>query len=514
MKRLVQFSVCAILGFSSIHSAYAQELDANGQELKAMFEEMINNKANTALADVNFEGDISVEQSGDYYAVTLPYATIDYFDGAKFEIGLIAINAAAHDTPGQWKMTFAVPTPMNFIDPKSGESFQINIGGQRSSGIWDKNLGYFSKLDANYQNVTMSDAENSFTFNMPEVRAVYDLDTDENGKWSGPVYFTFNDVNLNMPEEGGEVMRIGGLNLNMEMFKYDPSVLPDYQAKVENLVMADENAEPDSAMVMDIFSSLLTLLGDGFTSEYQLSDITIRDPKNKENYESIKIDKANFGFDMTGFLQNNVAFNLRLGFDGFDMQPLPENFPAIAPKNFNLDLAIENIPFNEISEMSKQTAQMAIDNPQMAQMAGMSVLFKLPALLSQAETSLVINNNYLGNDEYHVDLDGKVVTDLQAVNSATADITGKIRNLDTLLNMMNEYVRNNPDDQQSKQILMGLTMAKGLAEISTDENGNPLHIFKFIMTPKGQMLINGNDMSIMMGGGPNAAPPPAQQIPQ
>lgn len=499
MKRLLQFSTLALLAYSSMTPVSAQELDADGQRLKAMFDKLIQNQENAPAYPIKFDGDVAVEQSGEYYAVTLPYATVDYPDGSKFEIGMIAINASAHEQPDQWKMTFAIPTPIQYTDAKDGEGFIVNIGGQRASGIYNDTLGYFSKLDANYKDISMTNINNEFSFNLPEARIVYDLDSDESGLWSGPIYFSSNNINLNIPNQGGEVFKMGALNLNMEMFKYNPASMDMYKEKLQSLAQSEDGkTQVDPSVMNDLVGAFFELIGDGFTSEYQMSDIVIKGG-DKQKFETLKLDNINFGFDMTGFLKNSVAFDLRMGYDGFDISPLPEDFPDVAPKNFNLDLSLENIPFKEISELGQSTAEIAMGTPQMAQMAGMSVLFKLPALLSEAGTSLVINNNYLGNDTYHVDIDGKVVTDLKAVNSATADITGKIKNLDTLMQSLGTYIQSNPDDKQMTQALMGLQMAKGFGEQQTDENGDPVHVFKFIMNPQGQMLLNGNDMSLLMG---------------
>lgn len=518
MKRFLQFSTIVLLSCTSLSPVKAEELDANGLKLKSMFQEMVDSHKNAPeqLAAISFDGDISVEKAGEYYAVTLPYATLDYHDGAKFEIGLIAINAAPHEDEGQWKMTFALPTPMNFVDEDGQRSFQLNIGGQRASGVWNNNLGYFAKLDANYQDIKINDPENSFTFTLPSARAVYDLEADNAGKWSGPVYFSFNDTNLNIAEQGGEVLRVGGINLNMEMFKYDPTSFKDYQSKIETLILQTENQEqtetpPD---ISGIFDSLMTLMGDGFTSEYQISDVMIKSGSKNENFDTIALDKANFGLDLTGFIEDSVALDFRMGYDGFDIMPIPADMPDLAPKTLNLDISLQNIPFKQISELGKNTAEMAVSNPQMAQMAGMSVLFKLPAILSEAGTSLVLDQNGFGNDDYNVSLDGKIVTDLQAVNSATADFKGIITGMDTVVASLNETMQKDPNGQNAsfiQQILMGLTMAKGFAKVETGADGKPAHVYNFIMNPQGQMLLNGNDMSALMGGGMGTAAPPAQQ---
>lgn len=522
MKRFLQFSAVVLLSCTALTPAMAQELDADGQKLKTMFETIIESQKKNQFSQFStlaFDGDVHVEKSGKYYAVTLPYMTLNYNDGAKFEIGMVAINAAPHDAPDQWKMTFALPTPMTLTDENGEKASQINIGAQRASGVWNDTLGYFSKLDANYESIVMSDPDNSYTFTMPSVQAVYDLESDNNGKWSGPVYFTFNDINLNIPEEGGEILRVGGINLNMEMFKYDPVHMKDYQNKIEQLMLLQEGGEnaqsaADVANVSGLLDSFVGMIGNGFTSQYQIKDVTMRGGKSEQKFDTLKIAEAGFGLDLTGFLDNKVALDMRMGYQGFDMQPPPAGVSEVSPKNLNLDISLQNIPFSEISQMAKESAQAAVENPEMAQMAGMSTLFKLPALLSQAGTTLVLKDNHFGNDTYHVQIDGNVLTDMEAVNSATADVTGSIKGLDRLTQILTTEMQSAPAGPNTgfiQQIIMGLTMAKGMGEIGTNANGEAVHLYKIIMGKDGKIFLNGQDMSMFMGAATGMAPGAVEQ---
>lgn len=192
MKRFLQIICVTLISLSLLTEtqALAEELDANGQQLKSLFETLIENQNKASKKSgvkVNFDGDISVEQTGEYYAVTLPFLSLDYNDGSSMNIGLIGINAAPHDSPDKWKMTFALPAQMNFQDSDDQTLFTVDIGAQRSSGVWSESLGYFSKLDANFENIAFENVRDGFTLSLPAARAVYDLDEDENKKWSGPL---------------------------------------------------------------------------------------------------------------------------------------------------------------------------------------------------------------------------------------------------------------------------------------------------------------------------------------
>lgn len=56
----------------------------------------------------------------------------------------------------------------------------------------------------------------------------------------------------------------------------------------------------------------------------------------------------------------------------------------------NIDILIENIPVKEIVGLGKNTMDATIQQPEMQKLAGISFLFKLPALLSQAGTHMAV----------------------------------------------------------------------------------------------------------------------------
>lgn len=522
MKRFLQITCVTIFSLSpyTTTQALAQELDANGQKLKSLFQTLIDNQSRAVEqsgVNVNFEGDISVEKAGAYYAVTLPFLSLDYADGSSMDIGLIGINAAPHDTPDKWKMTFALPAQMNYRDADKQTLFTVDIGAQRSSGVWSESLGYFSKLDANFENVAFENVRDGFLLSLPAARAVYDLDEDENKKWSGPIYFNLNDISVNAPEVEGNALEIGALNLNMELFKYDPSALQSYRTKLEQILLsqqnADENQQPvvDNQQASELFTSLIELLGDGFTSEYQISGFKIKGGPDTENYNSLSIDNAHFGMDAIGFTRDNVDLNMRFGYDNFTIDPALEAMANLAPTNVNFDISLANIPFSDITELGINTFESGAVNPGIA---AMSLAFKLPAILSKAETTLLIEDNYYGNDLYHVDLDGAVKTDLTAVHTATADIKAKVRGIDTVIAYLSDQAAqpNAPTEQLQKTIAT-LTMLKGLAATGVNDAGDPIHNFDIILNKEGKIFLNGQDMTMMMsllGGmaGPAPTAPP------
>lgn len=506
MKTYLKTLTLLVIGSWVIAPAQAQALDEKGLRLKSMIEDMLEQQKSAHAStgeELVFDGETSVEQAGEYYAVTLPYLYIKHPDGSRFDVGLIAINAAPHNVPGQWKMTFALPTPMSYTNTDGQEEFQITIGGQRSSGVWTENLNFFSKLDTNFQNITIAGEESAPSVTIPALRAVYDLDIDEQGKWSGPVYFSMNDILADNYDALGSTLRIGAFDLNVEMFKYDPAAAAPYNAKLENLIATPVSQHPSDEDILGLYDAFSALVGNGFTSEYQLTDVQITNNDIQKNYETVKLENARLGFDLTGFLENKIGVGLRAGFDGLEIVPTPSDSKELAPSNLNLDLAIDNIPGKELAEAALDSYKTSMVAGEFGNVTAMSLLFKLPAILTQSGTSVSLNDNTIGNALYNVDISGKIISDAAAANAATANINSKVKGLDALTTSLSASIQNNPGAPNSaflQQMLLQLTILKGFAKADTDENGDIIHTLDVILNKQGNLLVNNNDVSALFGG--------------
>ncbi len=490
--------------------AYAQ--DANADKLKTIFESLLaNQKASLAGSgmNLNYTGEISVENAGKYYAVTLPDMDVQYPDGSRLDIGMIAVNASVHQEPGQWKMTLAMPTPMVFFDAAGQESSRLNIGGQSAAGIWNEDLKNFSKLDANYENLTYTSAGNAVSAVIQKLRAVYDLDQVSPGKWSGPVYFNLDNVAISNAVQK-DVVTAGQVSLNVETYEFDQNKFAQYQKDITAYLQKSETnpASVTPTEAQALYNNLIAAMGDGFTSQYQLTDLAIKGEAGS-GVNAIQVGQASIGMDVTGFLKDDVTLGLRVAYDQAKIDPAGVGINRLMPATMNLDWSFENIPFKAVSEAVSNSLQGGGDA---MQMGAMSLMFRLPAILSQAATTLAIENNKLHSDLYKVDINGKAVADVKAVNSATADLVMTFKGMDAVLGVLNEEqgklgAAPDPEMGDYSQVIMGLTMLKGLGEVAMGPDGQPVYKYHFIMNPQGQMLLNGNDLMTQFGmGAPAAAP--------
>ncbi|MFN3701462.1 MAG: hypothetical protein ACK4VI_08070 [Alphaproteobacteria bacterium] len=521
-------AVFAALSSGTLRAEEATQIDDTETHLRTLLETYIDDKKYEFYEsgiDVHYEGEILIESFDGYFSVTLPYVTMEMQNGTKLDVGQIALNIAPFGTDsGQWKMTFALPTPIGFtpynID-KDDAATKINltIGGQRSSGVWNEALNYFSKLDANFHGLRLNSIDDSFSLSIPSSRIVYDLESDTSGKWSGPVYFNISDIHYKPDADAPEKdLTIGAFDLNLEMFQYDPAATPAYQQELMallNIAEAPGVLKPNFAKFYEAF---VAMIGNGFTSEYQLSDAQIGQTDLFETLTALRLDNLHFGFDLTGFLEDKVSLGIRVGFDGLMPTPPLSISPAQAPKNMNIDLVLENIPVREImqtafdhfaaethdAEYDESDIRETADISEDAKAAAFEMLQSIPDILRRSATTLNVNNNYVGNDFYTLELSGALMTAPdQSLLPVTGAMNGKIFGLDALLEQVTIEMQAAMAEQSEKvsnlqALAMSLTLLRGFAKTETDETGEILHTFSFDIGTEGQLTVNGNDLSALL----------------
>jgi hypothetical protein len=511
---LLVWSFCA----TQVHAA---EINAEGaQKLKAIFENILSYQRDTTRpegAKLQYEGEVMVEQASTYYAVTLPHVRMLYPDGTRLDIGMVSINASPYDKPGQWKMAVAVPTPIVLLGTQQSQAIKINIGGQKTAGIWDENLENFAKLDAQYKDITVENPVSGFSLKIPESRILYDFANTPEGKWSGPGRIQLTNITAVLP--GFANLKIAEATGDFVIDAYNPAILKTYRAFLKTYFQEMEKqtragTKPDAAKTKELADKLADLLmnsSNGFKGDYSVTGLDIGWPGPQGAPEqNLKVAKAYFGLGASGFLDKNVSLGLRAGYDGLTVMPVPPGYDGVFPTTSNIDVAVAKVPLQQLVEVSRNTLEGALERPEMAQLAGFSLLMKAPVILSQAGTYMDIKNNYIGNDQYRFEINGQAKADINAVNNVTAGLKGSFRGLDALMAKVKALAADpqRPGAKNAQNLMNSLEMLKAYGKPEPGPDGQPVYMYDFIMDPKGQMLMNGKP-ALGMGLTPKPAAPPA-----
>ncbi|MCB9983328.1 MAG: hypothetical protein H6861_06615 [Rhodospirillales bacterium] len=430
--------------------------------LQTLFQNLLDARAQKD-AHVAYEGKVTVEPAETYYAITWPAITLNSADGEQVKIGLIAMNAAPHDKPGQYKVTTALPSPIIGHDAAGVETLNVTIGGQHAAGIFDETLGNFIKMDVRLENIRILLDGGKALAKIPALFMRYDLSEDERGRFSGPSHFEISDLTLSQAENSQ--------NLSLEKFIIAGTIKGlDAQA----LRALPENTEaPQSPLKLSNAASM-TL---------SVKNLQASTPSQTQSTNGFSLQSASLGFTYENVLSGTATASTMLSFHGLNPDGLPENIRTLLPTTGSLNLTQHNIPVDAIQQTLQNSASLL----------SLPLLFKLPAILAQAGSYVEIKDTGLQNDEYSVDLSSHIRADLTALNSATASGTLRFAGLDKLLaraQVIGSDIHASSYAMPVRSLARFLERLKPLGRVETDAEKGFVHIFDLKLDAAGKFTIN------------------------
>ncbi len=531
-------------------TASAEQLDPRAQkkeELRTIIQHFLD-EMKKDTPDLIFKGDILVEDAGGYFAVTFPHISAE-FEGeddekARLDFGIISLNAVPDSQEGQWKMTYALPTPIRLSDGAGKTMATFSIGGQKISGIWNQDFGYFIKLDGAYDNIDIAffneKQEKALIFKAASSQFSQDL-KEQDGLWSGPSGFTLKDVSI-AAENDVFNATLDSYALKIDMDRYDPDL-----AKKNKDMIRNADAQ-NNKQFFSFLKDMIEKTQGGFKSSHSITGLQAAHTDDAGNKAEFGLSSAMIGMDVIDVDKKNAQIAFKLGYDGLKPSGPLSDFNIMLPLNNHISLQANNIPLQDITKLLVQTleenaaAQERLDQQDLSKeareaqekalgMAQMGKVMQIPALLAEAGTTLDLDLK-AGNDNYDMVYDALAKVDVTAVNSATLDstltffdlvkikdlIAGELSKLQKPKDEMGaqELQYNLQKVTTMNQALQALSLIQTIAETKT-ENGRNAHILEIIMNKQGRFTINGQDaqaliMPMIMGAAMQsmqAAPPAA-----
>ncbi len=428
--------------------------------LKKQIEALLQYQADAAQAQGRrFEqkGDVTVEPANGYYAITTPHLTSYSMDGTRTEIGMIAINAVPAEKAGEWKMSVAIPTPINSYATDGSQAMQIDIGSQKMAGVWNESLEQFSKLDSRYDNLKIRDLKKKRQATIETVTFTEDLTQGKNNLWSGPAVGTISNLQMtNQPT--GTALTVVKATMNSSIEDYSPAQAKKMRDKIAASSAAGQNP---FSMMMDISGSM----GDNIASSLSASGIRYTVPQPGQEPLKIEVMTLSSALNASGLQKDNVTGTLKAAFNGLKITPARNVYSEVGPETFSVNLTANNVPLSKL--------------------AGGDV----KALAAQSNSTLTINEFMVKNSLYDAFINGAFKADATAVKGYTGALKGKISGLDALTAKVQTLAATAPPEQQQKYfgLMAVLGMANGMGKV--DSAGAKTYDIQ--MTADGRTLING-----------------------
>ncbi len=517
--------------FFPLQSHAAKINEAGAEKLRKILQDTLDyqkdvNEAFGSIAII-YEGDLVVEAKKDFYSATLPHMKITTPEDMKnqgveftFDIGKISLNAVPSEDGKNWNMNIAWPTKMSMYENANEDVLDVVVGKQNVIAVLNKRLGYFTKINADLQlvGVLLNGKETGVSFG--GIKIYQNLEEDKAEYYSGPFNIKFTDVVVKPTEalnthagttdssltanELKIVSTIESVNLPTLM-EYKEIIMQqaDQFQKLMDLEN-DPTAQPDIAGFIEAIKAMYGFDMDGFSFGYSLKDLEIID----QDKPPIKIGSAAIGLGFNGLGTETGSMYIKSTGRDFPVDLGEPDLKEFMPDVSQFLIRAENIPYNTLGSIVENSIKAIAEDPNSSDMVGLGIMMRLPGVLSQAGSKITIENNYLGNKNYTISLNGNVNADVSSMLGFTTQGKVLFEGLDKLLEMANSKL--NGADMSAAMtygpIQTVLSKYKTMAVSETAPSGKPAYALNITTSPDGQVLVNGQNAQLLFGGGPAPAP--------
>jgi hypothetical protein len=402
---------------------------------------------------------------------------------------------------GRYSVTASFPATSTFYDPSGNEIGGTVIGNQNLSGVFVPEINTWTSADGAFSDISLwADVPSEGLFRLDITKALLNMALDEPqpGKWSGPGSLEMSGLSATI--EGQEIFRLGLMNtdfdyrlIDLVFFNRMNMTVQDIQERMAGM------GEPSGTVMAEIqamgaeliaFARERAPLLEGFEMSMTLSDFMVNDPDG----DRFSMDAMNLGFGIDDADKDQGAITVAYGHSGLDF-PLAAAVDDFMPHTVDIVLVMSELPLAETETMVLELIEGAIADPdafeEQAEMAMMFMGLGLQQRMAEIGSTLHFERFELESDISSASMTGALTASAESPMMTVGQVRLEIQGLeDAMLRL--EAMPNDMDAQ-------GLTMMQAMGQ-RIEDGGVVTHIYDLELTPDGRTLLNGNDMSAMMGG--------------
>ncbi|MBP2301463.1 hypothetical protein [Azospirillum picis] len=477
-----------------------------------------------------WEGEPTVKPSGDHYEVALPSLSAEDAEGTLFDIGTILLTVTPKDE-GLYGVSVTLPSALKVQNLDENDEYTdaatIGIGKQAITGTWSGAMETMLTLDAALGDLSVTAADGKGKVAVSTLTMVQDLKPEPgsagNTLWSGPAAFALGNLSV-LDEKNREMLKIGGIAAEGGYNRIDLTKIIALQRLSEQA--AAKGTVPTSGELLPMMKGLFG----GLTGKMSLTNLAAVSPE-----DGTKVTLGRFAFQM-GLLDldqalSNASFGMEAS--GFAMTPSP--IPAdFSPRKLEMKLSLAKVPnaalWSTFTDLAKAVeaeeeapppkkgakpnakAAKAPPAPPPAELA----MQRAMAAMSEAGTEMRLDLLTIDTPATAGTATGALAVAAPAAFGVTGGATVLLRGIDAAVKAMQPKPGAKPDpnaDPNAQSLMAGLAMLQALGQAGKDDSGADVRSYKFEVTEAGQFMLNGADMTPLLGGGAEAAPveqPPAE----
>lgn len=502
----------------------AKPVSAEGAaEIKKIIDERLafDLSLSAATGEGLVTGATTVTPKDSYYEARIPDISVKYSEFGTFNVGTVILNVTHGATDDEYLASMALPTTMSFT-ATDGSTAQLNIGKQKFAMAWLAPIKNFTRLDAEYGDITMTaSGADAFAVTLSKMRAIVNLKDNGNGTWSGPSDIELYGAKVILPashRNGETQITIDNVMAKGSYDSIDLKRAMDIEDKMKKSFsdLNDPKPEDISALVDSMMHDGISFFN-GMTSAFDMNGINLSiqplpaaEGRPAQVLKTAQMKRLHSFLDMQGLLKEKGTASMKMGLEGLTMQNIADaDTMGYIPQEANVEVYLSDLPmqslYKTVAGLIKDTVNAstaaeaaaktgkpnAVASQHQSQV--MAAMMAIPQMLSGAGSTLDIRNTYTKSADLNSKLDGSFKATAGATKIAVGSLTLTLQGLDELI----VKLQSNPNPM-AKQAVGPLSIMQMMGQQGMVD-GKSNRTYKLDVQADGKVLMNGNDVA-QMGG--------------
>ncbi|WP_375571495.1 hypothetical protein ABWH92_01475 [Ahrensia marina] len=452
--------------------------------------------------DVNFafDGEVEAVPDGDSYDLSIPAITVDVNGDADVAVPPFAVEVTPQDN-GWQRARWDFPGSVVVTNPRnSDDRADIAFTSNDNDMVIAPEYSMALQADVSLSDLSVTVQGHQGDITVQSIDMTVDTDPSGTGEHSfdSETLATLERLRIDIPSEQ-VLLQLESVELSGTSARQRLDLFAGLQQRVQGL-------DPESEAFLTEFVEVLRenagekWIGDAsYTMGLDGLSFTIED---------VSGSLGALGLSMTADDLDEAAAELGLSInvDDITTTDVPPQFAQLIPVRADLDLVAVDAPVQAISDQlygylgeapsdeelfGPKGRRAGVGNP-LASLQDIDPMEFLGILMS-SEVEVVLQDFFVEADIGYVAAEGTVQPDAQAALQATADLDLQIAGLPEMIAFAQQMGGEAADGAAFVSVLAAM------GRDATDEDGRDIKEFDLQLTQSGQILLNGNDMSAMMG---------------
>ena len=482
-------------------------------------------KGKDDATELRWAGEPVATPAGDHYDVALPALTAVSDDGTTANIGTIRLTVKPQDG-NTHAVTATLPDHVAILD-NGKPSASIRLGRQRISALWSGTYETALSMDAELGDLSVtSDRKNKkgkkddSALTVGAITVAGELKPDGTAAagtplWSGPGAMSVSNLRF-VDEAKKEVLNLAGLTMEGTYTRVDLARADAMQRLTQAHALA--GTQPPAAELIPLMQGLMA----GTSGRVRLSGLKALNPEDGTRLALGQLVLSGSAEDLDKPMASST-----FGIESSGLSLEPEVAPkSFMPDKLDLHITTAKLPtaslwraFADLAALAETQADADAegdeeeDEEEAAQADEAEVAAignRLMGAMAEVGTELRIARFVVNTPATSGTMTGAMRMAANSAFGAVGSSTVLLRGLDAAAKAM-QPKPGRKADEDTQNVLGVIAMLQAFGQASKDDAGNDVRSYKIDVTETGQLLLNGADMSALMGmGQPTPEPEPIQ----